>query len=255
MIVLNTSYSMTEVPYLTNDVLERFAEKLIADFSPNYLYTPFPIDADRFLEFYLRLNVEYKNISYNKKILGMTAFNDGNVKIMNDETRRIEDIYVTTGTVIIDNSLNFKRNTHRRRFTLMHEGSHWMLHKRAYSDSNPFGSAGIYENKYIAAKAGNDDYPRSQKERSDNERMERQADFLASAILMPRPALRTAFCNFFYLYGDKPHRLIRGINPVDNYYVDKLPIYISKIFNVSKHAALIRLEKLTAIKYLRHLHY
>jgi len=32
MIVLNTSYSMTEVPYLTNDVLDRFAEKLIAIF-------------------------------------------------------------------------------------------------------------------------------------------------------------------------------------------------------------------------------
>jgi Zn-dependent peptidase ImmA (M78 family) len=77
--------------------------------------------------------------------------------------------------------------------------------------------------------------------------MERQADFLASAILMPRPALRNAFRDFFRFYGEKPHRIIRGTCPMDDGFVALLPEYIAKTFNVSKRAALIRLEKLTAI--------
>jgi hypothetical protein len=112
---------------------------------------------------------------------------------------------------------------------------------------NPFGPAGKYDNQYLAAKEGRADYSRNQKERTDIERMERQADFLASAILMPKPALREAFKNYFASYGEKPRQIIRGHNPTDDFYAKQLPEYIAKIFNVSNRAALIRLEKLTAI--------
>jgi Zn-dependent peptidase ImmA (M78 family) len=151
------------------------------------------------------------------------------------------------GTVIIDSSLTAKRNVPRLRFTMTHEGSHWLLHRRAFDDDNLYGPAGIYENQYLAAKEGRADYSRSQKERSDIDRMERQADFLASAILMPRPALREAFKEFFKYYGDKPRRVIRGTSIMDDCYAAQLPKYVAGIFNVSKSAALIRLEKLTAI--------
>ena len=69
----------------------------------------------------------------------------------------------------------------------------------------------------------------------------------SSAILMPKPALREAFKNYFKFYGEKPRRLIRGTSPLENCYAQQLPEYIAGVFNVSKRAALIRLEKLTAI--------
>jgi Zn-dependent peptidase ImmA (M78 family) len=77
--------------------------------------------------------------------------------------------------------------------------------------------------------------------------MERQADFLASAILMPRPALRVLLRQFFKIYGEKPRRLIRGEDRWDKLLAEQLPEYVASTFNVSKRAALIRLEKLTAI--------
>jgi Zn-dependent peptidase ImmA (M78 family) len=105
----------------------------------------------------------------------------------------------------------------------------------------------VYENQYLAAKEGRIDYSRSQKERTDIERIERQADFLASAILIPRPALRAAYRDYFGYYGEKPHRVVRGVNAMDDCHALQLPEYTAQTFNVSKRAALIRLEKLTAI--------
>ena len=91
------------------------------------------------------------------------------------------------------------------------------------------------------------DYSRSRKEKTDIDRMERQADFLAAGILMPRPALREVFREFFRLNNEKPRRIKRGTSPMDDAFAKQLPEYVAKIFNVSNKAATIRLEKLTAI--------
>ena len=170
------------------------------------------------------------------------------INVVDEETGQPEQMPVKTGTVIIDTSLSLKRHAPRLRFTMTHEGAHWLLHRKAFAKDNPFGPAGSYQNQYLAAKKGRIDYSRNKNERNDAERMERQADFLASAILMPRPALREAFRDFFRYYNEKPRRIVRGSgNPMDNCFAMQLPEYVAGVFGVSKHAALIRLEKLTAI--------
>ena len=247
MLELRTGYTFSQVPYITYDALDEYATHIVNDFALERLTYPGALDVDSFLEFYLGLTVDFRRICYNKQVLGMTAFDDGKVEVMDEETGQVVDLPVTTGTVIIDSSLNSKRNEARRRFTMVHEGGHWLLHRKAFAEDNPFGPAGVYENQYLAAKEGRVDYSRSQKERNDTERMERQADFIASAILMPRPALRQAFKDFFKFYGERPRRLVRGINPLDDCYAKQLPEYVAGVFNVSNRAALIRLEKLTAI--------
>jgi len=247
MLELKTLYTLSQIPYITYDSLDEYAEALIKDFDPKLLETPSVIDVESFVEYYLNLTVDYRHICSGRNILGMTAFNDGVVDVICEDSGQSEKIHVKTGTLIIDPSLCIKRNIPRLRFTVMHEGSHWLLHRKAFAENNPFGSAGIYKNKFLAAKEGRVDYSRSQKEHTDIERMERQADFLASAILMPRPSLRIAFKEFFNFYNDKPRRIIRGTSYIDDLYAQYLPEYIAKIFNVSKRAALIRLEKLTAI--------
>ena len=248
MIQLQTSYSFSRVPYISNDGLDAYAEAVIADFAPELLHTPGQVDVEAFLEFYLGLSTRYCRISYDRKVLGMTAFNNGLLQVVDEETGTTEPIPVTSGTVILDTSLTGKRNLARLRFTSMHEGSHWMIHREAFTEDNPFGHIGVYENQYLAAKEGRIDYSRSQKERTDIERIERQADFLSSALLMPRPALREAYRAFFCSYGEAPRRIIKGGgNPMDDCFAKALPEYVANLFGVSGRAALIRLEKLNAI--------
>jgi len=247
MLELNTVYSLSQVPYLTYECLDVYAEQLVYDFAPNALASPGVLDADKFLEYYLRLSVDYRRLCLNRKVMGVTTFNEGVVEVVNEDTGHIENLPTNAGTVIIDPSLLTKRNLPRLRFTMLHEGSHWLLHKKAFAENNPYGSAGKYENQFIAAKEGHIDYSRSRKENTDIERMERQADFLASAILMNRPALRLVFKEVFNLYDVKPQRIVRGASALDDCLAKIMPEYVAKKFGVSKRAALIRLEKLTGI--------
>jgi Zn-dependent peptidase ImmA (M78 family) len=248
MIRLKTSYSFSGVPYISYDALDAYAEAVVADYAPMLLRTPGYFDAEGFIEYYLGLQMEYRRISYDRKVLGMTAFNDGYLQVSNEKTGKPEPMPVRKGTVIIDTSLTLKRNLPRLRFTLMHEGSHWLLHRKAFASDNPFGPVGVYNNQYLAAKEGRIDYSRSRKEKTDIDIVERQADFLSSAILMPRPALREAYRRFFRFYDEKPRRIIKGCGDIkDDCFAAILPEYVADLFGVPKRAALIRLEKLTAI--------
>jgi len=248
VIELKTSYSLSGIPYITYDALDEYAETVVADFAPELLRTPGILNVEKFLEYYLGLSIRYCQINYDRKILGMTAFNDGLVQVINEETGLPESIYVTKGTVIFDTSLALKRSKPRLSFTGMHEGTHWMIHPRAFAEDNPFGLVGAHEHRYLAAKEGNADYSRSMQERTDIELMERQADFLSSAMLIPRSTLRIVCLEYFRFYGEKPHRIVKGAgNPMDDCFAAQLPEYVAGIFGVSKGAAQIRLEKLGEI--------
>jgi hypothetical protein len=220
---------------------------VICDAAPNALDTPAPLDVERFAELYLGLNIEYKALRRDHKILGLTVFGDGVVSVMDKTGQRQISLEVSEGTVFIDPILLLKRNTARRRFTVMHEASHWLIHRKAFSADNPFGTPGVFDNKFLVAKTGRVDYSRRQTSRNDNERTERQADFLAAALLMPKSTLRMAVRDFFRSYGEKPRVLVRGRSVTDDYLAKMLPEYVAGQFCVSKRAALIRLEKLTAI--------
>lgn len=117
-------------------MLDEYAEKVITDAAVASVHQPVPVDVDAFMEFYLGLQVEYKQLSYDRKVLGLTAFNAGYVQVIDEDTYQPMPLLVQAGTVIIDTSLLHKRNEARLRFTLMHEGSHWLLHQRAYSADN-----------------------------------------------------------------------------------------------------------------------
>ena len=248
MLELDTCYSFSQIPYISYDGLDDYAEKVIDEFMPELLTNPGILDVDAFIEFYCELTPIERRICYNGKVLGMTAFNDGMVEVINEKTGQPGEIFVERGTIITDPALRLKRNEKRGRFTIMHEGGgHWLIHRKAFADDNPFGPAGIYKNQYLAAKEGRGDYLRSTNERDDIQRMERQADFLSSAILMPRPALREAFKEYFSYFHEKPRRIVRGKCPMDDLFAAQLPEYVSHVFNVSAKTALIRLEKLTAI--------
>lgn len=252
MLELTTTYNLFNVPYISYEALDQYAEAVLRHAmpklgTPKLLSEPTVLDVMRFIEFYCKMEVEYKQINYDRKIMAMTAFNPGIVQVCDDSGLNPLPLVVEGGTVIIDPILMQKRNQARCRFTFMHEGSHWLIHRKAFAADNPYGTPGVFENQFLAAKEGRIDYSRSQKERNDSERIERQADFLASALLMPKTTLRMAFVDFFKFYDEKPHAIVRGKSPLEDCFAAQLPEYVAARFSVSKRAALIRLEKLGAI--------
>jgi transposase InsO family protein len=140
MLELKTCYTLSQVPYLTYDVLEDYAERIVADFAPERLSNPGQLDVDRFVEFYLGLPVEFHRICYDRKVLGMTAFNDGHIDVANETTGLPEKLYVKAGTIVIDTSLTYAkggRGIHRR---LLHlENPVLMNLKKIYKLMNKYG--------------------------------------------------------------------------------------------------------------------
>jgi len=247
MIEINVSYALNQIPYISYEALDEYAEVIISDYAPERLIIPAPIDVLDFIENYLGLDIVYYDLCYGSKVIGFTAFQDGFIRVFDKRTSLNGIVPVHAGTVIIDKSLNGKRNIRRFRFTGMHEGSHWLLHKKAFEKNNSFGNIGAFDIKYLAAKMGRTDYSRSKLDTTDQDRMERQADFLAAALLMPLSALRIAYCTFFKGIGERPRVIFRSRNPKDDNMIKQLVKYISDTFNVSNRAALIRLEKLNAV--------
>ena len=191
----------------------------------------------------------YAHLCYENKTIGITAFHDDYIKILDINSGMVIMSEVKQGTVVIDKSLIAKRNLRRCRFTLGHESAHWLLHRKAIINDSFVSRTYTDGHGKIAAKIGRIDYSRNLRDDTDESRIERQADFLSSAILMPRPALRIAYRDFFKAAGEKPRVLTRGKDKPDDLTAKNLATYMSDMFNVSHRAAMIRLEKLNAVEY------
>ena len=109
-------------------------------------------------------------------------------------------LLLKAGTVVIDKTL--KPDKTRLGFTCAHESAHWLLHKDYFLANKPSYN---YTTSVL---------------------MEQQANFMASAILMPLPALRTAFKDFFMYFDQRPRRIIRSSGNQDDLFAALLPDYM-----------------------------
>lgn len=115
---------------------------------------------------------------------------------------------VKAGTILIDERLCEPQRLGRLRFTCGHELAHWVLHKKLYTGTGD-----------VAAYDGNSSTDES------NGIIERQADAMATALLMPLPQVKKCF-----------YRLRSGRS------TEQLIYEMSQIFAVSKQAMQIRLQ-------------
>ena len=156
----------------------------------------------------LKLEVEYQYIRNNGRILGETVFRDTMVPLYNEDEKQYELVFMPAGTVILDGSLLSKGCEGRLRYTLAHEIGHWVLHQPVYSSMTISTAA-------MSAEKSSEDDPA----------LERQADMLAAALLMPLGSLKGAF------YALRPR-----------YAGDKLVAELARTFQVSQQAMSIRLR-------------
>jgi Zn-dependent peptidase ImmA (M78 family) len=166
------------VPYLSETQIERDAAALLTEYgqSRGIVIEP-PIPIEDIVEKHFKLGMEFDNTH---RLFGLPRFSLGR------DPDILGAIFFDEARVVIDESLDPDENPAnegRYRFTLAHEGGHWRLHRRLFA-----------KNQAQAASFGGPAAPsvicRSSQAKT---RVEWQADFYASCLLMPRPLIADAW--------------------------------------------------------------
>ena len=196
-------------PYYREQALEGIAREVITAYDPNLYYgVPRMIPIEDIIEAQ-GITLEYQCLRKTGCVLGETIFDDGGAIIYDYDIPGYTVIAVKSGTILIDSSLcREDASTGRLRFTCAHELGHWVLHQKLYSGT---GDVAAYDGK----TSSDESYGL----------IERQADALATALLMPIPQVKKCF-----------YRLRPGKSK------ECLVTEMARIFQVSKQAMRIRLE-------------
>ncbi|NLJ73013.1 MAG: ImmA/IrrE family metallo-endopeptidase [Syntrophomonadaceae bacterium] len=234
----------SRVPILSAKEMDELAEELIADYKPDLIKNPQPIDYEHFLQFYLEADLLYETIARDGLTLGLTSFDHGLTKVYDLEKQEEKDIDVVEGTIILDTRLKSVGQAGRLRFTALHEAGHWWCHKEVYQKDRNQLSLFPEDNRPIikcrSQSIENFAYKRCD---TSDDWMEYQADYMASALAMPKtPFINTAR----WILKDRGitgNRVILGDDILhDMFALQSFPKYIAEVFGVSRKAAEIKLK-------------
>lgn len=156
----------------------------------------------------VKAEVAYFNLDYEKALALDLTILPWLEEWYDMDERSYKIIAVRKGTILIDERLCETRSIGRLRFTCAHELAHWVLHKNLYSGT---GNIAAYNGQCST-------------DESDGV-IERQADALATALLMPLPQIKKCF-----------YRLRSGRT------MEQIVAEMAQIFEVSKQAMQIRLQ-------------
>jgi Zn-dependent peptidase ImmA (M78 family) len=225
------------IPYLAEEMIERDAAALLAEYGQarGVSITP-PIPIEEIIEKHLKLGVEFDD-----------AHNLFGVPRSGRDPDIIGALLLDEARIVIDESLDPEENPSketRYRFTLAHEGGHWRLHRDLFAkdpaQANLFGGAPVRSVVCRSSQA--------------KERVEWQADFYASCMLMPRKLVMSAWEEKFGTL--RPHIMDRSrrvaavkIRDLEEEWQNHLAMEdfarpFAQQFLVSPQAMRIRLEKL-----------
>jgi hypothetical protein len=189
------------VPYLADEAIERDSVSLIEEYehARGVTIEP-PIPIEDILEKHLKLRIEFDDLHARHNV----------PRPENGQTDILGAIY-GDGSIFIDESLDPEENPVREgryRFTLAHEGGgHWRLHQHL-----------IKEDTAQASLFGDDGAPKFICRSSQaKERVEWQADFYASCLLMPR---RMVFAMWDEFFPDRKQRILQPETPIEHSFVE-----------------------------------
>jgi Zn-dependent peptidase ImmA (M78 family) len=216
------------VPYIADDAIERDAATLIAEYAhAKGIEIKAPIPIEDIVEKHLRLHVEFDDLHQLLDVPRSGIGLDPDI---------FGAIWLEAGNIVIDESLDPEERPEREgryRFTLAHEGGgHWRLHRPLVRPTEGQGSLLI------------DRAPPTVVCRSSQakERVEWQADFYASCLLMPRKMIFSAWDEAF---PDRKQRVLQPATPIDHPFVE-----IVRDFDESDDRALEHFGKPFAERFL-----
>lgn len=168
------------VPFVAEESMERDANTLLAEFArARRVEIRAPIPIEDIVEKHLKLRIEFDDLH---GLLGVQRGTQAEI---------FGAIWLETGEIVIDESLDPEENPSiegRYRFTLAHEGGgHWRLHR-------PLVLANASAGSFIGRGRRSNIICRPSQSK---ERVEWQADFYASCLLMPRNLIMQAWQNHF----------------------------------------------------------
>jgi len=173
-----------EQRYRSIAALEAIARNTLNSYDYSLLHgTPCAVPIEQIAE-HLGLFIEYQCIRKTGSILGEMIYERTYVPVYFRDIASYSLITVEGNTIILDESLLCCHNDGRLRFTCAHEIAHWLLHRD------------IYANTGQAAASGN-----PKKSSEENPAEERQANILASMLLLPKAQVK----KMFYSIRNKPN--------------------------------------------------
>ncbi len=169
---------MRGLKFMRPELLEAIARNILKSYDPALITCSdaVSIPIEDIIE-NLGLSLEFQYIRKNGRILGETVFDDDYIPLYNAVKKEYELVFVERGTIIIDASLLRSRDDGRLRFTCAHELAHWLIHQELFCGSGD--TAAMLKN--ISKSSDVDKH------------IERQADMLGSALLMPICQVKKAF--------------------------------------------------------------
>ena len=242
------------VPVMSAKEMDGLAELLINDYKPALIKEPQPINYEHFLELYLEVNLQYTDITADETILGMIAFDDGKVQVYDSELGSEKSIEITEGSVILDNHLLASDKVGRLRFTALHEGGgHWWCHRGVYSKNKGQLSLDFIDNQHkqsiIKCRVNSVENFAYRRHTTSEDWMEYQADYMASAIAMPKTPFKVVAEQILNRAGIRNKRIVIGEDGETDLFAKRdFPLFIADIFGVSRQAAEIKLKNFGYIK-------
>ena len=243
-------------PIIPDATIQDYAEKQLADYKPGLLKEPSRIDALRFLEVYLGVNIDFQDIYYpegTNSIAGATVFNREKVRVFDREQKCTRVIDVPANTVLIDNKTMEPGKDAFARFTQLHEGGHSCIHpivfRRDPNQISLFDTDELGPSSIVCCRKNVLDFTAPKKSTRDftaHDWREHQANTYAAAIAMPRPTFVPMAeklikdCGFWKGVFIEP-------NMYDPRYERALNLIVLKLavaFGTSKSAVKVHMKKL-----------
>lgn len=216
------------VPRISRSQFDEEATKFLERTYPQALDNPMPTPIEVIAKDVLNLNILEERLTEDLSILGQMCFTDGLAEIYDKTNDEYREIYVKSGTMIIDPDTLHKRNIGSKRNTIAHECFHWTRHRFYYIAAS--GKERCFEDEMVEEQKA---------EWSEEDWMEWQANNIAPRILMPRETIGQAM-DIVIKRGDMNPFISKGLIPKDGWIVEQ----IAGMYRVSKQAAEIRLQEL-----------
>lgn len=236
---LGLKHKKNNVPVLSQRDIEYLAKTLINEYSSDLLRVPNALDVDDFTEFFLELDIEYHHLSNNNCYFGMYVFNDSDrIPVYYPWDNTVRELTNKERTILLDSDFDGTHNETLRRFTLLHECSHALLHRRYFERTDEqlalFDFNDVVEEPEIQMHAAFVSRPiQSQKGRrkleTEHDWIEWQANTLASCLLMNETAMLSFLEQF-------------DVHSLSSLQTLMLEHKIANHFDVSYEAAKVRLD-------------
>ena len=223
--------------FYSKDQLEFMADNINRKFYPKRLEEISPLDHYDLLE-KLELDIEWKYVSPNMKLLGMIFFDDNVWPVWDKPTYDQGDMphleKFKKGTVVINESLTNKKYANKERFVCGHEISHWIKDQK-YFKNHPTDVIHACGEEACSKTYWNS-------KMSELDIIERQTNYLNAAILMPRNAIIKGFekISRYKYFPDHPLEF----RPYMKAYVRKL----ADAYGLNYNPVLYRLYDLDVLK-------